>query len=100
MKIEELLKRYETLCVSFSEEEKPEFAERLDSLGFSVPENFRSPAIIHRDKSLSFITGFVSGMYFSQPAWKLKMRRVLKTDFSKLPPEDTNSGWYSSRERL
>lgn len=100
MKIEELLKRYETLCVSFSEEEKSEFAERLVSLGFSVPENFRSPAIIHRDKSLSFITGFVSGMYFSQPAWKLKIHRVLKTDYSKLSPEGINSGWYSSRERL
>ena len=100
MKIEELLNRYETLCVSFSEEEKPEFSKRLRSLGFSVPENFRSPTIIHRDKSLSFITGFVSGMYFSQPAEKLKKSGVLKIDYSKLSPEDSKSKWYNSRNQL
>ncbi len=100
MKINELLKRHETLCVSFSEEEKPEFSKMLVSLGFSVPENFCSPAIIHRDKRVSFITGFVSGIYFSQPSRKLKKHGVLKINYSKISPENSFSGWYSARALL
>jgi len=99
MKINELLKNYETLCVSFSEEEKPEFSKMLVSLGFYVPENFCSPAIIHRDKRVSFITGFVSGIYFSQPSWKLKKHGVLKIDFCDITPSEEKSGWYDSRNR-
>ncbi|MBP1568935.1 MAG: hypothetical protein J6A12_00915 [Oscillospiraceae bacterium] len=63
-----------------------------------VPENFSSPAIIHRDKTVSVLTGFASGILFSQPAENLKKYGVLKIDYSELSPENLRSGWYESRK--
>ena len=98
MNITRLLKQHKTLCVAFSEEEKAEFSKKLFALGFFVPENFSSPAIIHRDKTVSALTGFASGILFSQPAEKLKKYCVLKIDYSELSPENLKSGWYESRK--
>lgn len=97
MNIAQLLKNYEKICLSFDSEQEKELIKRLTVLGFKIPENFRSPVIIHRDRTLSFINGFVSGMYFSQPAYKLKRYGIIKTDYSKLSEEEIKSGWYKAR---
>ena len=98
MNITRLLKQHKTLCVNFSEEEKADFSKKLFALGFFVPENFSSPAIIHRDKKVSAVTGFASGILFPQPAEKLKKYGILKLSFSKISPENLKSGWYESRK--
>ena len=98
MNITRLLKQHKTLCVAFSEEEKAEFSKKLFALGFFVPENFSSPAIIHRDKTVSTVSGFASGILFSQPAEKLKKYGILKLSFSEISPENLRSGWYESRK--
>lgn len=72
--------------------------KKLFALGFFVPENFSSPAIIHRDKTVSAVTGFASGILFSQPAEKLKKYEILKLSFSEISPENLKSGWYESRK--
>ena len=97
MNITQLLKNYETICLSFGSEDETKLKTRLLRLGFKVPENFRSPVIIHRNGTLSFITGFVSGMFFSQSEGKLKRAGIIKTDYKKLSPEEIKSGWYKAR---
>lgn len=72
MNITRLLKQNKTLCVAFSKEEKAEFLKKLFALGFFVPENFSSPAIIHRDKTVSAVTGFASGIFFPNRRKSLK----------------------------
>lgn len=98
MNITRLLKQHKTLCIAFSEEEKAEFSKKLFALGFFVPKNFSSPAIIHRDKTVSTVTDFASGILFSHPAEKLKKYGILKLGFSKISPENLRSGWYESRK--
>ena len=72
MNIIQLLKNYEKICLSFESKDEDELKKRLMILGYRIPEDFCSPVIIHRDGTLSFITGFVSGMFFNQPKEKLK----------------------------
>ena len=98
MNITQLLKNYEKICLSFESEDEVELKKRLMILGYRIPEDFRSPVIIHRNKTLSFITGFVSGMFFSQPEWKLRKSGIFKTDYKKLSPEEIKSGWYKVRK--
>ncbi len=99
MNITRFLKQHKTLCVAFSEKEKAEFSKKLFALGFFVPENSSSPAIIHRDKTVSVLTGFVSGILFSQPAEKLKKYGILKLSYSELSPKDSISVWNKSRNK-
>ncbi len=98
MNIIRLLKQNKTLCVAFPEEEKAEFSKKLFALGFFVTENFSSPAIIHRDKTVSAVNGFASGILFSQPAEKLKKYGILKLSFSEISSKNLRSGWYESRK--
>ena len=98
MNITQLLKNYEKICLSFESENEVELKKRLMILGYRIPEDFRSPVIIHRNKTLSFITGFVSGMFFSQSEWKLQKAGIIKTEYSKLSPEEIKSGWYKVRK--
>ena len=100
MNITRLLKQHKILCIYYSNEEKAELCERLTSLGFIIPENLSSPVIIHRDKKLSSITGFASGILFSQPAEKLKKYGILKLSYSELSPENLRSGWYEPRKNF
>ena len=97
MNITQLLKNYEKICLSFNKQDEDKLKKRLMILGFRIPKDFRSPVIIHRNKSLSFITGFVSGMFFSQSVNKLKRAGIIKIDYSKLSPEEIKSGWYKVR---
>ncbi len=99
MNITRLLKQNKTLCVAFSKEEKAEFSKKLFALGFFVPENFSSPAIIHRDKTVSTVSGFASGILFFQPAEKLKKYGILKLSYSELSPKDSISVWNKSRNK-
>ncbi len=96
MNLERLLKSNEKICLYFSVEEKTELLKILRNLGPEVPENLTSPVIISREK-ISVITGFASGVLFSQPAEKLKKHGILKLRFSELSPEGAKSGWYESR---
>lgn len=98
MNITQLLRNYESVCLEFNDEQKEKLKKRLIRLGFKVPENFRSPVIIHRNRTLSFITGFVSGMFFNQPNRKLKKAGIIKTDYTKLSPEEIRSEWYKVRK--
>ncbi len=98
MNITQLLKNYKIICLSFNDEEEDELRKRLVILGSRIPKNFHSPVIIHRDKSLSFITGFVSGTFFSQSVKKLKRAGIIKIEYSELSPEEINSGWYRARK--
>ena len=99
MNITRLLKQHKTLCVAFSEDEKAEFSKNLFALGFFIPENFSSPAIIHRDKTVSVLSGFASGILFSQPTEKLKKYEILKLSYSELSPNDSISVWNKSRHK-
>ena len=98
MDLSQLLKNYETVCLDFKEEEKELLKARFLRLGFRVPKNFSSPVIIHRDGTLSFITGFVSGMFFNQPKEKLKEKGIIKVKYSELNPEDSFSALYNARK--
>ena len=98
MNITQLLKNYEKICLSFESQDEEELKKRLMILGYRIPKDFRSPVIIHRNKTLSFITGFVSGMFFSQSEWKLRKSGIFKTNYKKLSPEENKSGWYKVRK--
>lgn len=98
MNIIQLLKNYEKICLSFESKDEDELKKRLMILGYRIPEDFCSPVIIHRDGTLSFITGFVSGMFFNQPKEKLKEKGIIKVKYSELNPEDSFSAWYNSRK--
>ena len=98
MNITQLLKNYEKICLSFESEDEMKLKKRLMILGYRIPKDFRSPVIIHRNKTLSFITGFVSGMFFNQPKEKLKEKGIIKVKYSELSPEDSFSAWYNARK--
>ena len=78
MNITQLLKNYEKICLGFESEDEVELKKR--------------------NKTLSFITGFVSGMFFSQSEWKLRKSGIFKTYYKKLSPEEIKSGWYKVRK--
>ena len=98
MNIIQQLKNYEKICLSFESKDEDELKKRLMILGYRISEDFCSPVIIHRDGTLSFITGFVSGMFFNQPKEKLKEKGIIKVKYSELNPEDSFSAWYNSRK--
>lgn len=89
MNIKQLLKRYETLYVSFEPNEEEKLKRMLRSLGFEIPEKFSSPAKVHRDRTVSFISGFNEGMLYSSN-WQFKKLcpKCLKIKYCKLSNEN------------
>ena len=101
MKINELLKRHETLCLSFTAEETDEIRSRLSAEGFSLPPVLFSPILLHRDRTANSISGFAAAVLYSLPRRELSKYRpgVRKIDFCEITPSEEKSGWYDSRNR-
>ena len=100
MNIPQLLEKYEVVYVSFEESEEPDFKDMLLSFGFDLSEKLKSPAKIHRDRSISFISGFCEGMLYSSDQMFKKYRpNYLKTDFKELSSSNTESSWYKIRRK-
>lgn len=98
MNICQLLKKYETVYISFEEGEKERLIARLRSLGFEVPDNISSPVKVHRDRTVTFITGFNEGMLYSMEKYYKKMYpEYFRIDYKKLSDENIESKWYSCR---
>ena len=98
MNINQLLKSYETLYVSFEPNQEEDFKRRLKSLGFEVPEKLRSsPAKIHRNRTVSFITGFNEGMLYSNIKFEILCPNCRRIKYEKLSPENIESSWYKNR---
>ena len=99
MNITQLLKSYETLYVSFEPNQEEDLKKRLKSLGFEVPEKLRSsPAKIHRDRTVSFITGFNEGMLYSTKIqFEILCQNCCRIKYEKLSPEKIESFCYKKR---
>lgn len=98
MNITQLLKRYETIYLEFEPIEEEPLKLRLKSLGFDFSEKFKSPVKIHRNRTVSFISGFNEGMLYSSDTYFKKLRpECIKMDYKKLSPEEIRSGWYNAR---
>ena len=99
MNITQLLKSYETLYVSFEPNQEEDFRKRLRSLGFDVSEKLKSsPAKIHRDRIVSFITGFNEGMLYSTKLqFEILCPNCRRIKYEKLSPENIESAWYKKR---
>ena len=65
MNLNQLLNSYETIYLKFEPNEEEPLKKRLKSLGFDFPEKLKSPVKIHRNRTVSFITGFAEGMLYS-----------------------------------
>ena len=101
MNINQLLNRYETIYLEFRPNEEESLKRRLKSLGFDFPEKLKSPVKIHRNRTVSFITGFNEGMLYSSTLqFKMLRPECLKTDYKKLSPENVESKWNKIRNKV
>ena len=101
MNLNQLLNRYETIYLEFRPNEEEPLKNRLKSLGFDFPEKLKSPVKIHRNRTVSFITGFNEGMlYSSNLQFKMLRPECLKTDYKKLSPENVESKWNKIRNKV
>ena len=101
MTISQLLKNYETIYVSFEPNQEEDFKRRLKSLGFEVPEKLRSsPAKIHRNRTVSFISGFNEGMLYSTKLqFEILCPNCRRIKYEQLSPENLESAWYKIRKK-
>ncbi len=97
MNLNQLLNRYETIYLEFEPFEEEPLKRRLKSLGFDFPEKLKS----HRNRTVSFITGFNEGMLYSSNFQFEKLcPNCLKTDYKKLSPENIESKWNKIRNKV
>lgn len=100
MNLNQLLNRYETVYLNFEPKEEEPLKRRLKSLGFDFPEKLKSPVKIHRNRTVSFITGFNEGMLYSSDLYFKKLRpECVKINYKKLSPENVESAWYKTRKK-
>ena len=100
MNLNQLLNRYETIYLEFRPNEEESLKNRLKSLGFDFPEKLKSPVKIHRNRTVSFITGFNEGMLYSSSNFKNFRPNCLKEDYKKLSPENVESKWNKIRNKV
>ncbi len=102
MNIEELLKKFSVLCVCFEKNEEEKFKKRLADSGFSVRGEFSSPAIIHRNKTVTFINSTAAAMLFSRSSAEFEKQHIdiIKLNYRELSPENAKSRWNLSRSRF
>ena len=101
MNLNQLLNRYETIYLEFKPSEEEPLKRRLKSLGFDFPEKLKSPVKIHRNRTVSFITGFNEViLYSSNLQFKMLCPECLKTDYKKLSPENVESKWNKIRNKV
>ena len=99
MNITQLLNRYETVYLKFEPSEEEPLKLRLKSLGFGFPEKLESPVKIHRNRTVSFITGFCEGMLYSSSEFEKFRPNYLKEDYKNLSPENIESFWNKTRRK-
>lgn len=100
MNLNQLLKRYETVYLEFESAEEESLRNRLKSLGFDFPEKLKSPVKIHRNRTVSFISGFSEGMlYSSKLRFRLLRPNCLCIKYKMLSPENVESAWYKTRTK-
>ena len=100
MNLNQLLNRYETIYLKFEPNEEEPLKKRLKSLGFDFPEKLKSPVKIHRNRTVSFITGFNEGMLYSSSDFRKFRPNCFKADYKNLSPENIESIWYKARKRI
>ena len=100
MNLNQLLNRYETIYLEFKPSEEEHLKRCLKSLGFDFPEKLKSPVKIHRNRTVSFITGFNEGMLYSSSNFKKFRPNCFKENYKKLSPENIESKWNKIRNKL